>query len=504
MGEFILELEHISKSFPGVKALDDVHFSLKPGEIHGLMGENGAGKSTFIKIITGVHEPDTGEVRIQGKPVVFRTPLEAQRAGIAAIYQHVTSYPDLSVAENIFMGHERVTRLTRRIDWGTMHREAQDLLDQLDAGVSSYQRMSDLSVARRQIVEIAKALSTNATIVIMDEPTAALTRHESEELYRITESLRDQGVSIIFISHRFEDIERLADRITVFRDGKYIDNWPAAEATRERMIVAMVGREISQMFPKRQIEIGEELLRVENLSRTGYFRDVSLSVRRGEILALTGLVGAGRTEVCESIYGLYPPDEGTIAFEGTPVEINSPIEALRIGIGLLPEDRQHQGLVLDWEIVKNVTLSTLKEYTRLSVVDRDREYDIASQLSKKLAVRAPNVATRASALSGGNQQKVVVAKIIGSTLKVIILDEPTKGVDVAAKAAIYEIIGDLAEQGYGIIMVSSEMPEVLSLSDRIVVMKDGRVTAELDTKDATQEEILHAAMVVTTPAGGAA
>lgn len=502
MGEYILELKHISKSFPGVKALDDVHFTLKPGEIHGLMGENGAGKSTFIKIITGVHEPDTGEIRIRGEAVTFRSPLEAQRAGIAAIYQHVTSYPDLSVAENIFMGHERITRLSRRIDWGAMHREAQALLDQLDAGVSSYQRMSDLSVARQQIVEIAKALSAQATIVIMDEPTAALTRHESEELYRITESLRDQGVSIIFISHRFEDIERLADRITVFRDGKYIDNWSATEATRERMIVAMVGREISQMFPKRQIEIGEELLRVEHLSRTGYFRDVSLSVRRGEILALTGLVGAGRTEVCESIYGLYPPDEGTISFEGTPVEINSPIEALRIGIGLLPEDRQHQGLVLDWEIVKNVTLPTLREFTRLSVVDRDREYDIASQLSKKLAVRAPNVATRASALSGGNQQKVVVAKIIGSTLKVIILDEPTKGVDVAAKAAIYEIIGDLAEQGYGIIMVSSEMPEVLSLSDRIVVMKDGRVTAELETKNATQEEILHAAMVVETPAGG--
>lgn len=504
MGEFILELDHISKSFPGVKALDDVHFNLKPGEIHGLMGENGAGKSTFIKIITGVHEPDTGEIRINGEPISFRTPLEAQRAGIAAIYQHVTSYPDLTVAENIFMGHERVTRYTRRIDWGAMHREAQELLDQLDAGVSSRQRMSDLSVARQQIVEIAKALSTQATIVIMDEPTAALTRHESDELYRITESLRTQGVSIIFISHRFEDIERLADRITVFRDGRYIDTWPASEMTRDRMIVAMVGREISRMFPKRQIEIGEELLRVEKLSRTGFYRDVSFSVRRGEILALTGLVGAGRTEVCESIYGLYPPDTGSIFFEGVAVEIENPMEALRIGIGLLPEDRQHQGLVLDWEIVKNITLSTLKDYTRLSIVDRDREYRNASELSTKLAVRTPNVATRASSLSGGNQQKVVVAKIIGSTLKVIILDEPTKGVDVAAKAAIYEIIGDLAEQGYGVIMVSSEMPEVLSLSDRIVVMKDGHITAELDTESATQEEILHAAMVVATPVGGSA
>ena len=498
MPETILELHNISKLFPGVKALDDVSFDLKRGEIHGLMGENGAGKSTFIKIITGVHTPETGEIKIEGQAVRFHSPMDAQKKGVAAIYQHVTCYPDLSVAENIFMGHEKVKPISRRINWKVMHSEAQKLLDQLDANFSSHERMGNLSVARQQIVEIAKALSTQAKIIIMDEPTAALTQHESEELYRITEALRDEGVSIIFISHRMEDIRRLADRITVFRDGGYIGTWPIDEISQEKLIVAMVGREIVQLFPKRKVNIGEEVLRVEGLSRVGFFRDVSFSLRQGEIVALTGLVGAGRTEVCEAIYGVTQPDSGTIHVEGSRVRIESPVDSLEYGIGYLPEDRQKQGLILEWEIGKNITLPSLESYARHSWMHEAEERVAAGALATKLNVKARDIFTRASALSGGNQQKVVFAKILTNDLKVIILDEPTKGVDIGAKAAIYEIIGDLAEQGYGVVLVSSEMSEVLSLSDRIIVMKEGHVTALLETAKATQEEILNAAMVVAT------
>jgi rhamnose transport system ATP-binding protein len=492
----ILELRNISKSFPGVKALDGVHFDLYPGEIHGLMGENGAGKSTFIKIITGVHTHDTGEILINGEKVAFQNPMEAQQMGVAAIYQHVTCYPDLTVAENIFMGHERVKRISRRIDWKEMHSQAQALLDQLDANFSSRERMGNLSVARQQIVEIAKALSTEAKIVIMDEPTAALTQHESNELYRITEGLRENGVSVIFISHRLEDIRRLADRVTVFRDARLIGCWPIEEMTQDKLIVAMVGREISQMFPKRKVQIGEEALRATDLTRIGFFRDVSFSVHKGEILALTGLVGAGRTEVCESLYGIHPADSGIIHVEGHEVQMDNPVQALGLGIGYLPEDRQLQGLVLEWEIGKNITLPSLDTFARYTWLNQDQEREAAGILATKLNVKAQSIYTRATELSGGNQQKVVVAKILSNDLKVIILDEPTKGVDVGAKAAICEIIGDLAEQGYGVILVSSEMPEVLGMSDRIVVMKEGRVTGVLDTATATQEEILNAAMVV--------
>lgn len=499
----ILELRHISKAFPGVQALDDVHFDLYPGEIHGLMGENGAGKSTFIKIITGVHEPDTGQMLFDGEPVSFRNSMEAARAGVAAIYQHVTSYKDLCVAENIFMGHEKVTRYTRRINWREMHAQATELLEQLDANFNSHDRMGGLSVAQQQIVEIAKALSTDARVIIMDEPTAALTQHESDELYRIAEGLRDSGVAVLFISHRMEDIWRLAGRVTVFRDGKHIGCWKADELSQDQLIVAMVGRQISQMFPKRDIHIGDEILRVEHLSRTGFFRDVSFDLRAGEILALTGLVGAGRTEVCEAIYGVHPADSGRIVIEGRDVSVRSTLEALRLGIGCMPEDRQTEGLVLPWEIGKNITLPSLRRFSKLGWLHEEEEHVAAGELATKLDVRAPSIFTLTSALSGGNQQKLVVAKILSRRLKVIILDEPTKGVDVAAKAAIYEIIGDLAEAGYGIIMVSSEMPEVLGMSDRIVVMKEGHVTARLVTRDASQEEILNAAMVVKTPATGA-
>ena len=492
LAETVLELRGITKIFPGVKALDNVHFELKKGEIHALMGENGAGKSTFIKVITGVHQADGGEMYLDGQKVEFKDTLESQKAGIAAIYQHVTAYPHLTVAENIFMGHEKVSHGI--IQWKQMYRESDALLKELNADFNSHMIMGDLSVAQQQLVEVAKALSMNARIIIMDEPTAALTKRESEELYRITRKLASEGASIIFISHRFEDMYALAERVTVFRDAKYIGTYDVNSITNAELIKAMVGRDISELFPKPDVKLGEEVLRVENLSRTGYFKDVSFSVRAGEILGLTGLVGARRTEVAQTIYGIEKASSGKIFVNGKEVKINCPYDALKPGIGLLPEDRQIQGLILDWGIGRNITLTELSRFKKGMFVDTKLENESAKDLAEKVDTKATSVFDKASSLSGGNQQKVVVAKALGSDFKVMILDEPTKGVDVGAKAAVYEILGDLAQQGYAIILISSEMPEMLGLADRIVVMCEGRVTGELSREEATQEKILELAM----------
>ncbi|PXV93647.1 monosaccharide ABC transporter ATP-binding protein (CUT2 family) [Lachnotalea glycerini] len=495
MSEYVLELKGITKIFPGVKALDHVHFQLKPGEIHALMGENGAGKSTFIKVITGVHKAEEGEMYFDGKQVYFKGPKDAQAAGIAAIYQHVTSYPQLSVTENIFMGHEKVQK--GRIQWKEMNKEADKLLMRLNADFKATDEMGTLSVAQQQMVEIAKALSMKARIIIMDEPTASLTKRESEELYKIAEKLRDDGASIIFISHRFEDMYRLATKVTVFRDSKYIGTYDVNNITNDDLITAMVGREINDLFPKPVVKIGEEILKVEKLSRTGYFKDVSFAVRKGEILGLTGLVGAGRTEVVQCIFGIEAYDSGVIYMNGKQVNIKKPLDAMKLGIGLLPEDRQLQGLILEWGIGRNITLPIIKELGKYSLTNEKKERAKAKELAERVDTKAVTLFDKASSLSGGNQQKIVVAKLLASDLKVIILDEPTKGVDVGAKAAIYDIMGELAKQGYAIIMISSEMPEILGMSDRIVVMCDGRVTGELKREEATQEGILEKAMAKT-------
>jgi rhamnose transport system ATP-binding protein len=495
MSEYLLELKGISKTFPGVKALDNVDFQLKAGEIHALMGENGAGKSTLIKIITGVIRQDEGEIYLHGEKVEINNPRDAQKLGIAAIYQHVTCYPDLSVTENIFIGHEIIQKSTKRILWNQMHLEAKKILTELGSNIDPKTLMSALSVAQQQIVEIAKALSTNAEIIIMDEPTSALTKRESEELYRITRQLQSNGVSIIFISHRLEDIFNLADRVTVFRDAKYIGIWDKEKITSESLIVAMVGREITQLFPKKNIKTDKDLLRVEGLGRTGYFEDVSFTLHKGEILGLTGLVGAGRSEVCQAIFGLTYYDRGKIYLEGKEVKISSPLDAMDLGIGYLPEDRQKQGLILDWEISKNITLPSLDKYSNKGLLNSNYEIKVAKSLAQKVDIRTKSIFNLVSSLSGGNQQKVIVAKLLTADLKVIILDEPTKGVDVGAKSAIHEIMSELASRGFGVIMITSEMPEVIGMSDRIVVMQEGRVTATLDRSEATQEAILEAAMV---------
>ena len=501
MGEIILTMKGIDKSFPGVHALDHVELEIRKGEVLALMGENGAGKSTFIKVITGVHKAEEGDMFLFGKKVDFKGPKDAQEAGIAAVYQHPTSYPHLTVAENIFMGHEIIKH--HMLQWKTMIQESNKLLQQLNTDFDATAEMGNLSVAQQQMVEIAKALSTNAKIVILDEPTASLTKRESEELYRIVDQLKAEGVSIIFISHRFEDMYRLADRVTVFRDSQYIGTYDVDGITNADLIKAMVGREIKDLFPKPEVKLGEEMLRVENLSRTGYFRNVSFSVRAGEILGLTGLVGAGRTEVVESVCGITTPDDGKVYLEGKEVHITKPSDAMEKGIILLPEDRQKEGLIMSWGLGRNVMLPTIGKYAKKGFNDEKKERELSKKLLEEVDTKAVDIFQPASSLSGGNQQKVVVAKALSQEMKVVIMDEPTKGVDVGAKAEIYAIMGELAQKGYAIILISSEMPEILGMSDRIVIMCNGRKTGELGREEATQEMILEFAMEKSSGGKGA-
>lgn len=487
-------MHDIVKTFGGSPALKGMHFALKRGEIHALMGENGAGKSTFIKIITGVYQPDSGTMLYDGKPLAPKSTVESQKLGIAAIYQHVTSFPDLSVTENIFMGQELKTKWGT-YDWARMHRIAKEQLAPFSPDIDVKKPMSSLSVAQQQMVEIAKALSRHARLLILDEPTASLTAFECERLYEIVEKLRDDGISMIFITHRFEDMYRLASRVTVLRDGQYIGTWDIDAISHDELIHNMVGRKLENLYPPRRGEIGQEIFRVEGLCKQGYFRDISFGVRQGEIVVLTGLVGAGRTEVCRAIYGNMRPDSGKVLLEGKELNIRSSAEALEAGIGLLPEDRLLQGLLGQMPITRNVSAASLDKLLRHGFLSEKAETDTAVELCTKLRLKAKNVAALPSSLSGGNQQKVVLAKLLNCDLKVLILDEPTKGIDVGAKNSVYEIIRELAENGHAILMVSSEMPEVLGMADRILVMRTGRIVAEMDAAEATQEKILAASLM---------
>lgn len=490
----LMQVVGVSKIFPGIKALDDVHFELNKGEIHALIGENGAGKSTFIKVLTGVHQPDSGVIRIKGQQVQMTTPLVARRHGIAAIYQHLAAYPDLTVAENIFMCNEQKGPRGLGLSWRKTNQKARELLLSLGSSISPTANMGTLSVAQQQIVEIAKALSQDAEVLIMDEPTAALSRRESEELYQIVKGLKQNGTAVILISHRFEDTFTLADRVSVLRDGRYIGTYPIGDTDSQMLVNLMVGRSIDQFFPEKQADIGEELLRVEGLSRVGVFADVSFSLHAGEILGLTGLVGAGRTEVIEAICGVTRPDSGQIFIKGQPQQVASPHAALKSGLGLLPEDRQKQGLILPWSIADNVTLSTLSQFTRGGLLKQGAKHQKAQENIKRLAIKAQSENDLVESLSGGNQQKVVLSKLLNCDARVMIMDEPTKGVDVGSKAAIYQIMCDLARQGYGILMVSSEMPEVINMCDRAVVMREGRVSRVFSRTEFSPESILTAGM----------
>jgi rhamnose transport system ATP-binding protein len=489
----ILRVTGIHKWFAGVHALDDVSYELFPGEIHALVGENGAGKSTLIKVISGVHQPDGGEIFLNGQQVVFPDPLIARLSGIAAIYQEPTLFPDLNIAENVFMGHQPLHPRTKRINWSEMYDKTQKLLDSLGVELDPKARVRGLSVADQQMVEIAKALSLNARVLIMDEPTSALTLREVEDLFRIARRLRETGTAIVFITHRLEEVFELADRVTVLRDARYVGTRPIAEVTNDGLINMMVGRTLDDMFPKLEVEPGEVMLRVESLTKAGAFHDVSFELRKGEILGLSGLVGAGRTEVARAIFGVEPADSGAIWVEGRQVNIGSPSDALALGIAYVPEDRQQHGLVPPMNITQNVTLPILETFAQMSWIDQAAEEGTATEYAKNLDVRAAGLWQKVRELSGGNQQKVVLAKWLATRPRILILDEPTRGIDVGTKAAVHELMSKLASQGLAIIMISSELPEVLGMSDRVVVMYEGHVTGRFSRQEATQEKIMLAA-----------
>ncbi|WP_026369335.1 sugar ABC transporter ATP-binding protein [Kallotenue papyrolyticum] len=493
----LLELRGISKRFGGIQALDSVDFSLRRGEVMALVGENGAGKSTLIKIIAGVHQPDSGTLAIDGQPVRLRTPAEAQRLGIAVIYQEFNLTPNQTVAENVFLHRPpRRPGLAGRLGLVDHRARAQAtgaLLNQLGAPIDPQRPVAELSVAQQQLTEIAKALAQNARIIIMDEPTSALPDEEVEVLLAIVRRLRERGVTIVFVSHRLEEIRRIADRVTVLRDGRLVAVLPISEASDERLISLMVGRAIDHLFPKTPLTPGDEVLRVEGLSRRGVLHNVSFSLRRGEILGLAGLIGAGRTETARCIFGADRADSGRILLAGRPVTIRSPRDAVALGIGYVPEDRKQQGLVLEMSVRHNITLGVLHRLTRAGLVRWPAVDRLAYDYAQRLRLRPARIDLPVVQLSGGNQQKVVLAKWLALQPRVLILDEPTRGIDVGAKAEVHALIDQLAQAGIGILLISSELPEVLSMSDRILVMAEGEIVGELSRAQATQERVLELA-----------
>jgi rhamnose transport system ATP-binding protein len=493
----ILELESISKQFPGVKALNDVRFESQAGEVHALLGENGAGKSTLIKVISGVHKPDTGTMKIEGMPVHFDNPRQAQLQGIATIYQELSLYPELTVAENIFMGHGMRRRMGpfSVLDWKAMNEKSLELLTSLNIhDLDPHRKVGALTVGNRQRVEIAKALSLNARVLIMDEPTAALTEADVVRLFEIVRLLKQRGVSIIYISHRLQEVFDLADRVTVLRDGHYVDTKPVSETSEDDLIRMMVGRTINDLFPKLPSEVTHEVLEVRDLCCKPLTKNVTMTVRAGEIVGLAGLVGSGRSELAQVVFGITPAESGQVLIEGKPVQIKSPAQAMELGVAYVPEDRGTQGLVRQMKIRENVSMAVLSTLMKGIFVDNNAENDLADKTIKQLSIRAYSREQVVNKLSGGNQQKVVVGKWLASKPKLLIMDEPTRGVDVGAKAEIHRLISELAQQGLGILMISSELPEILGMSDRILVMREGEIVAEYSRAEATQENIAAAMM----------
>ncbi len=488
----VIQLEGVSKSFAGVTALGDVDLDLRAGEVHALVGENGAGKSTLVKVLAGVYPPDRGTVRVAGEETTLRSPKDARELGIAVIYQQPALFPDLDVAENVFMGRHRTGR-GGRVLWAELYRDVQAVLDGLGVSLSARAPVKGLSVADQQLVEITRALSFDARVLIMDEPTAALSSKEVEQLFGIVRRLRGEGVAVLFVSHRLEEVFALADRVSVLRDGRHVTTAPTSELSTEDVIKAMVGRELDELFPKESAEIGETVLEVSGLSRAGAFEDVGFELRKGEILGLAGLVGAGRTEVARALFGVDRPDAGEIRLAGVPVTAHSPAGAMEHGFAYVPEDRHEHGLVLEFTVKANESLSILRRLSRYGMLDRTREEEVASEYSKRFDVRATGLDQLAGTLSGGNQQKVVLAKWLATGPRVLILDEPTQGIDIGTKAEVHRIVSGLAAEGMAILLISSDLPEILAMADRIVVMREGRVTGTFDREEADQETIMRAA-----------
>jgi len=489
MQEYIVELQGVSKSFPGVKALDNVQLNLKAGEVLALLGENGAGKSTLMKILSGVYTKDIGEIRIFGNLIENINPQKAQELGIAIIHQELNMCQHLSVAENIFLGREIVRggRLCRR----EMNRQAKEVLDQLNIAIDPETIVGKLQLSKQQMVEIAKALSTNAKVLIMDEPTSALTSKEINDLFTIIHKLRENGHGIIYISHRLEELQYIADRVTILRDGQYITSMNYADTSLREIISYMVGREIKEKFPRVDCEIGDVIFEVKHLNAGRLVRDVNVSVRQGEIVGIAGLMGAGRTETTRAIFGVEPKTSGEIWLRGKKVAIHCPADSIRAGIVLVPEDRKRDGLCVKLSIRDNIALPNLDILcNKLTMVKRRTKVIMADKAVYDLKIKLPSTDVDAASLSGGNQQKVVVGKWLARNSKMVLFDEPTRGIDVAAKVEIYNLMNELKRQGIGVLFVSSEMPEIMGISDRIIVMCDGRVTGEMLIADATQEKIM--------------
>ncbi len=490
----ICELIGIKKYFHGVKALDGVDFVVREGEIHALIGENGAGKSTLVKIMTGIYQPDTGKIIFDGKETQFRTPHESQMSGISAIHQETSMFPDLSVVENIFMGHPIKKSGGIFLDWKKMKNETLVLLNKLGIkNINPDDSVKNLSVAERHLIEIVKALSLDARILIMDEPTSALTMNEVKVLFNIVRQLKTEGKAIVFISHKLDEIFEIADSYTVLRDGHYIGSGSIKDVNMDNLIKMMVGRDVNRLFPKEDVKIGDRVLEVKGLTRYGVFKDISFDLRKSEILGFFGLVGSGRSEVMRAIFGIDSFDEGEIYIDNQKIEISDPKGALKMGIAYVPEDRQQQGLILKMSIRDNITLPIVDFLAKLIFLNDKRELEITEEYGKKLEVKASSWDAPVQSLSGGNQQKVVLSKWLATRPRILILDEPTKGIDVGTKAAVHKFMGELVKQGISIIMVSSELPEILGMSDRIVVMHEGLITGIFNKNEANSENIIRAA-----------
>jgi len=496
----MIQFEHITKTFTGVTALDDVSLSIARGETHALMGENGAGKSTLGKVLAGIYKPDSGTIRLDGKPLSFRSPADANRAGIGMVHQELAFCPDLSIAENLCMGQYPRRLGGLLLDRAEMRRRAEQLLAKIGVQLDVRQDMRTLSTAQEQLVQIASAVGTGARILIFDEPTSSLSETEAQNLFTLIDTLKQRGVTMIYVSHRMPEVFRLCDRLSVLRDGKYVGTLDRATATEDQVIRMMIGRSIDQYFPQHpQTAQREVVLSVRNLSSPGQFRDVSFDVRAGEIVGFAGLVGSGRSEVAKAIFGLDKSATGHIDLSGRPLPLGQVRTSMRRGMGLVPEDRKRQGLILMMSGRNNVSLSMLDRIKRLGMLDFSSERDVTIRYFDQLRVKTPSIRTPVAALSGGNQQKIALAKWLARDCKLLIVDEPTRGVDVGAKASIHTILDELAGRGIAIILISSELPEVLHLSSRILVMRHGRLVGEVPRDQADQERVLRLMAGVESP-----
>ncbi len=486
----ILEIRAVSKSFPGVNALSGVSFSIREGDIHALVGENGAGKSTLIKVLSGIYKADEGSVVFDGAELKIKTPLEAQRLGISVVHQEMMLVDDLSVVENIYIGKPKTTKRLGMIDWRTMRAEGEKLLNRIGAHVDLNIPVRRLSVAEKQIIEICKALSFDSKLIIMDEPSATLTEKELEALYRILRNLREKGVTIIYISHRLEEIFEIADRITVLRDGRHIETKDVKDTSRKELVSLMVGRELGQEFPKTEVQLGDVVIETKGLSRKTKVADISMYARQGEIVGIAGLVGAGRTEFARVLFGVDRKLKGKIVYKGSEILRNSVRTAIKNKIGLVPEDRKEHGLNLDMTVSQNICMVGINQILKNGLLNDRREKELAKRFIDALRIVTPGEAQVVKYLSGGNQQKVVLAKWLVVDSDLLIIDEPTRGIDVGAKAEIYRVMDSLVSEGKAIIMISSELPELIAMCDRIYVMHDGRITGELQRSDFSQEKIM--------------